>query len=69
MKKYILLLILAVFTSNLSAETYDIKTATEQTDRKPKHKKHKKKHKKKRHAKKNGLVGKGCRGLKALPSR
>jgi len=65
MRKYILLLVLAVFTANLSAETYNTKTATEQTDRKPKHKKHKKK----RHSKKKGLVRKGCSGLKALPGR
>lgn len=65
MKKYILLLILAVFTANLSAETYNVKTATEQSDRKPKKKK--KSHKAKKHAKKKGLVGHGCRGLKAMP--
>ena len=69
MKKYIILLVLAVFTANLSAETLNVKTATEQTDRKPKHKKKKKSHKAKRHAKKKGLVGHGCRGLKAMPGR
>jgi hypothetical protein len=66
MKKYILLLVLAVFTANLSAST------SECADRSPKkHQKHKKhrSHKKSRTAKKHGLVGHGCRGLKALPGR
>ena len=67
MKKYIILLVLAVCTANLSAETLNVKTATEQTDRKPKHKKHKKNRKARKHAKKKGLVGRGCQGLGALP--
>ena len=69
MKKYILLLMIAVFTANLSAESLNVKTATEQTDKKPKHKKkkHKKNRKARKHAKKKGLVGRGCQGLKALP--
>jgi hypothetical protein len=66
MKKYILLFVLAVFTANLSAESFNTSVSYEMTDRKPS-KKHKKRHKAKRHAKKKGLVGHGCRGLKALP--
>jgi len=71
MKKFLLLLVLAVFTANLSAESLNVKTATEQTDRSPKHKKkkHKKSRKAKKHAKKKGLVGRGCRGLNAMPGR
>jgi hypothetical protein len=64
---------LCVFTANVSAETYNVKSAYEQTDRKPNKKKKKKSHKKnrkaKRHAKKNGLVGRGCRGFDAMPGR
>jgi len=69
MKNLLLILMLTIFTANVSAETYNVKNAYEQTDRKPKHKKkkHKKSHKAKKHAKKKGLVGKGCQGLKALP--
>ena len=66
MKKFLLLLVLAVFTANLSASTSDC------FDGKPKkHKTHKKhrSHKKSRTAKKHGLVGRGCRGLDALPGR
>ena len=69
MKNLLLLLVLAVFTANVSAETYNVKTATEQNDGKPKKKKKKKSHKAKRHAKKNGLVGRGCRGFDAMPGR
>jgi hypothetical protein len=58
---------LTIFTANVSAETYNVKSAYEQSDKKPKHKKKKKSHKAKRHAKKKGLVGRGCQGLKALP--
>jgi sorbitol-specific phosphotransferase system component IIBC len=64
---------IAVFTANLSAESLNVKSATEQSDRKPNKKKKKKSHKKNRkaksHAKKNGLVGRGCRGLGAMPGR
>lgn len=60
---------LTIFTANVSAETYNVKSAYEQSDKKPKHKKKKKSHKAKRHAKKKGLVGRGCRGLKAMPGR
>jgi hypothetical protein len=60
---------LTIFTANVSAETYNTKTAYEQTDKKPKKKKHKKSHKARKHAKKKGLVGRGCRGLKAMPGR
>jgi hypothetical protein len=64
---------LCVFTANVSAETYNVKSAYEQNDGKPKKKKKKKSHKKNRkarsHAKKNGLVGRGCRGLDAMPGR
>ena len=69
MKKLLLLLVLAVFTANVSAETYQVKSSYELNDGKPKKKKHKKSHKAKRHAKKKGLVGHGCRGIKALPGR
>ena len=41
MKKFLLLLVLAVFTANVSAETYNVKTAYELNDGKPKKKKHK----------------------------
>ena len=62
---------LTIFTANVSAENYNVKSAYEQTDKKPKHKKkkHKKSHKARKHAKKKGLVGRGCRGLKAMPGR
>jgi sorbitol-specific phosphotransferase system component IIBC len=75
MKNLLLILMLTIFTANVSAETYNVKTATEQSDRKPNKKKkkkkktHKKSHKAKKHAKKKGLVGKGCQGLKALPKK
>jgi len=71
MKKFLLLLVLAVFTANVSAETYQVKSSYELNDGKPKKKKHKKRrnHKKSRTAKKHGLVGRGCRGLDALPGR
>lgn len=58
---------LVIFTANVSAETYNVKTETEQTDLTKKKPKKRKSHKAKRHAKKKGLVGHGCRGLKALP--
>ena len=70
MRNFILILI-AVFALNVvaPASTYNVKSSTEMSDRKPKHKKkkHKKSHKAKRHAKKKGLVNRGCRGIKALP--
>jgi len=73
--KKIIFLILTMFMFNIvaPASTYNVKSLTEMTDKKPKHKKkkhkksHKKSHKAKRHAKKKGLVGHGCRGIKALP--
>jgi hypothetical protein len=67
MKKYILLLILAVFTANLSAESFNTSVTYEMSDLTKKKPKKRKSHKAKRHAKKKGLVGHGCRGLKAMP--
>jgi hypothetical protein len=69
MKNLLLLIVLAVFTANVSAETYQVKSSYELNDGKPKKKKHKKSHKAKRHAKKKGLVGRGCRGFDAMPGR
>ena len=69
MKNLLLILMLTIFTANVSAETYNVKNAYEQSDRKPKKKKHKKNRKAKKHAKKNGLVGRGCRGINAMPGR
>jgi hypothetical protein len=73
MKNFLLLLMLTIFTANVSAETYNVKNAYEQTDNKPNKKKkkksHKKSHKARKHAKKNGLVGRGCRGINAMPGR
>ena len=67
MKKFLLLLVLAVFTANVSAETYNVKSSYELNDGKPKKKKHKKNRKARKHAKKNGLVKHGCGGLSRLP--
>jgi hypothetical protein len=67
MKKFLFLILIAIFSTNVSAETFNITNAYEQTSHKPK--KHKKSRKAKKHAKKRGLVGHGCRGLKALPNR
>ena len=69
MKKFFFIFMLCAFTANVSAETYNVKTVCEQTDRKPKHKKkkHKKSRKAKSHAKKNGLIQRGCGGLSRLP--
>ena len=69
MKKFLLLLVLAVFTANVSAETYNVKSSYELNDGKPKKKKHKKNRKARKHAKKHGLVGHGCRGFDAMPGR
>jgi len=82
MKNFILILI-AVFALNVvaPAATYSVETLTELSDKKPKHSKKRHKANKKRSKKrnksykkqskkrnnKNGLVNRGCRGLKALP--
>lgn len=75
MRNFILILI-AVFALNVvaPASTYNVKSLTEMSDKKPKHKskKHKKSKKrsskKRKQAKKKGLVSHGCRGLKAHPN-
>ena len=69
MKKYILLLVLAVFTANLSAESFNTSVTYEMSDLTKKKPKKRKSHKAKRHAKKKGLVGRGCRGFDAMPGR
>ena len=72
MKNLIFLLLITIFGANVNASTFEtlnIKSQYEMSDRKPKKKNHKKKsHKKSKAAKKKGLVGHGCRGLKAHPN-
>jgi hypothetical protein len=67
MKKYIFLLVLSVFTANLSAESLNTSVSYEMSEPTKKKPKKRKSHKSKRHAKKKGLIGRGCQGLKSLP--